>query len=180
MWGDLAFKPTNDRRGHAHPRNRIAERAEIESLVSLQIFVHVPAPRGASAGRLLPWIWTRDLKPVWREVALNAFRAAAVAIVSASLGACAMPTDVPAEDPVAEQLSGKTIARSGTTITLQPNGALVGSSPDGTEISGAWAVRDGRFCRTLATPESIAGTSCQGVEITGKTVVFNGNVWTIG
>lgn len=75
-------------------------------------------------------------------------------------------------------LSGKTIVseENNAEFKLRRNGRLTGKAGTNqqVEFSGAWTIRDGRFCRTIQKPESWAGTECQAIELGQGTVTING------
>ncbi|GAA6198995.1 hypothetical protein NBRC116599_02190 [Aquicoccus sp. SU-CL01552] len=76
-------------------------------------------------------------------------------------------------DPLKSRLSGMNgVHETGTTITLHPNGRVTGQTAGGDEIAGAWDVRNKQYCRTISSPETIAGTSCQDVVFEGRQVSF--------
>lgn len=76
-----------------------------------------------------------------------------------------------ADDPLTQALAGKTLVSPNATIRLARNGALSGKVGQA-KLSGAWTVRDGKFCRTLKAPENLAGTQCQDAQLNGKTVTL--------
>ncbi|SDO61703.1 hypothetical protein SAMN05216196_10790 [Lutimaribacter pacificus] len=88
-------------------------------------------------------------------------------------------------DPLTAAISGKSIvAGSGAVVNVAPNGSLTGTLPNGTELEGAWTVRDGDFCRTLTAPDNLAGTKCQEAELGDGTVTLTdadgtSTLWTI-
>lgn len=65
-------------------------------------------------------------------------------------------------------LSGKTLMSGKNELRLATNGALSGVLGGKDKLTGAWAVRDGKFCRTIAEPKRLAGTECQTAAIKGK------------
>jgi hypothetical protein len=94
-------------------------------------------------------------------------------IAATVLSACMASPPAQDVDPLTDQLSGKTgVHGSGTTITLQEDGRITGRTGQGEAINGVWEVRNGRYCRTLTTPESLAGTSCQEVVFDGNEATF--------
>ena len=63
--------------------------------------------------------------------------------------------------PLQSQLSGKTGTNANSTIAFNEDGTLSGS------VTGTWEARGGQFCRTITSPESVAGTACQDAEVDG-------------
>jgi hypothetical protein len=89
-----------------------------------------------------------------------------------ALSAC-MPTGgMDDADPITSAVSGRSLTAGGTTINVGADGSLSGTSANGTEISGAWTVRDGQWCRTLTAPAAIAGTACQPAELGDGTLTL--------
>ncbi|MHA7829357.1 MAG: hypothetical protein ACX93P_17575 [Roseovarius sp.] len=102
----------------------------------------------------------------------NQFLGAAVVAVIALSGCMATPPTAEM-DPLKAQLSGQTgVHESGTTVTLHEDGRISGQDHNGQAIAGVWDVRDGRYCRTITAPESLAGTNCQDVEFDGNRATF--------
>lgn len=100
-------------------------------------------------------------------------------LVCFTMIACSTTNEVIADDPLTAAISGKTLVQGDNRILFSPNGRLSGTLANGDEVAGAWAIRDGRYCRTLTSPERVAGTVCQDVELGEQTVSFDGNVWAI-
>jgi len=88
-------------------------------------------------------------------------RVFAFAIVGLTLTACAETTTAPL-DPIAAQLSGKKLVNERSSFDVNPDGSLTGQAGD-VSFVGAWAIRDGQWCRTLEEPEQFAGTACQDI-----------------
>ena len=78
-------------------------------------------------------------------------------------------------DPLTQQLVGKTLTNQSTRLQLQEGNMMNGRTGPNNEviIDGAWQIREGRFCRTLTSPAQLAGTECQDVNIDGDTVTFD-------
>ena len=101
------------------------------------------------------------------------FKTFCFAVTGIVLVGCMETTSEVETDPLKSRLSGMTaVHEAGTTITLHPDGRVTGQTAGGSEIAGAWDVRNGQYCRTLSSPEQIAGTSCQDVVFEGKQVSF--------
>lgn len=66
-------------------------------------------------------------------------------------------------------IGGKKLYYDWGHVVAKSNGALRGEA-NGKALKGAWAWRDGFFCRTLETHR--ADTDCQVAEINGKQVRF--------
>ena len=67
-------------------------------------------------------------------------------------------------DPITRALAGNSLVLGDSIVNVNADGTLDGTTPNG-ELRGAWAVRDGRWCRTITLPETNAGTQCQEVEL---------------
>jgi hypothetical protein len=65
-------------------------------------------------------------------------------------------------------LEGKTLSAGKNTLTLAKSGKMTGVLGGKDKLSGAWAVRDGKFCRTLEEPKRFAGTECQSATVKGN------------
>lgn len=93
-----------------------------------------------------------------------------------ALGACvttALPVShgpITTADAFRATVAGKTVANADTTVTIQRNGTLSGSTK-GTEISGVWEFRDGQWCRTITAPAPSA-EDCQLWRIDGNLVTI--------
>ncbi|MRU16989.1 hypothetical protein FDP25_16215 [Roseovarius sp. A21] len=95
------------------------------------------------------------------------------AVATMLLTGCMATTATEEVDPLTARLSGKTgVHASGTTVTLHEDGRITGQTHNGQAIVGAWEVRNGRYCRTITAPESLAGSNCQDVEFDGNKMVF--------
>ena len=83
------------------------------------------------------------------------------------------PTDA---DPLTAALAGKTLVNDRGQIAVNTDGTLTGTVGGGSEsFEGAWAVRDGRWCRTITSPARVAGTACQDATLNGDgTVTIDG------
>lgn len=84
------------------------------------------------------------------------------------------PVDMP-NDPLTQQLVGKTLTNQSTKIQLQEGNMMTGRTGPSNEVAidGTWQIREGRFCRTLTSPPQLAGTECQDISIDGDTVTFD-------
>jgi hypothetical protein len=95
------------------------------------------------------------------------------AVTGIVLTGCMATTPTNEVDPLTARLSGMTgMHESGTVVTLQEDGRVTGQTQNGEAIVGTWDVRNGRYCRTLTAPESLASTNCQDVEFDGNNVHF--------
>lgn len=88
-------------------------------------------------------------------------RLPAVFAVALTLTACAETASTPL-DPISAQLSGKTLVNESSSFSVNPDGSLIGKVGD-EDFIGAWAIRDGQWCRTFETPARFAGTACQDI-----------------
>ncbi len=89
------------------------------------------------------------------------------------LSGCMAATPTEEVDPLTARLSGMTgVHESGTAVTLHDDGRITGNTHNGDAITGTWDVRNGRYCRTITAPESLASTNCQDVEFDGNNVHF--------
>ncbi|MDR9393564.1 hypothetical protein [Roseovarius sp. SYSU LYC5161] len=89
------------------------------------------------------------------------------------LTGCMSTAPMEETDPLQARLSGMTgVHESGTTVTLGEDGSVSGTTQNGEAIIGLWEVRDGRYCRTLTAPKSLAGSGCQDVEFDGNKAIF--------
>jgi hypothetical protein len=107
----------------------------------------------------------------------------AVIVLVAGTAAC-MPAGPTAEmDPITAAVSGRTLTAGDTVLNAGADGSLTGTLPNGTELSGAWTVRDGQWCRTLEVPANLAGTECQDAVLGDGTITIDGQrgptTWTI-
>ena len=95
-----------------------------------------------------------------------------VAAAGLTLAACGdMMTGQAEMDPITRALAGNTISIGESVVNVNRDGTLDGTTPNG-ELRGAWAVRDGRWCRTITSPEANAGTQCQEVDLGEGEVTF--------
>jgi hypothetical protein len=100
--------------------------------------------------------------------------ALATVAIAASLSGC-VQTPNPEVDPLTAALAGKTLVNEGGAITVGRDGSLSGTVGNGTPLVGAWAVRDGQWCRTIEQPARLAGTECQRAVLNGDgTVTIDG------
>jgi hypothetical protein len=94
-----------------------------------------------------------------------------------ALAACQANTTASEVDPLTAAVSGKTLVSEGGEFQVGSNGALsgaIGPNRD-TAVAGAWAIRDGQWCRTLTEPARLAGTACQAMTLNGDgTVTIDG------
>ncbi|QBF30421.1 hypothetical protein [Thalassococcus sp. S3] len=68
-------------------------------------------------------------------------------------------------------VAGKTVVTDTSTVTILKNGKLRGTvTSNGAKISGAWAWRDGFWCRSVTVAGNDAGTDCQLVEVDGTRI----------
>lgn len=81
------------------------------------------------------------------------------------------------DDALKATLAGKTITMEKSVIKMRKNGRMTGKvGPNGdVKLEGAWAIRDGKWCRTIKLPESFAGTECHTVVLGDGTVSFTGS-----
>lgn len=94
-----------------------------------------------------------------------------------ALGACQANTTATEVDPLTAAVSGKTLVSEGGEFRVGRDGTLTGAvGPNrDTEVTGAWAIRDGQWCRTLTAPARLAGTACQAMTLNGDgTVTIDG------
>ncbi len=82
-------------------------------------------------------------------------------------------------------LAGKTLTSGKAVIKVRKNGRLtgtVGKNGD-VKLDGAWAIRNGQWCRTIKEPKSAAGTECQNMALDGNTLSITTNrgtqTWTV-
>lgn len=77
---------------------------------------------------------------------------------------------------IKKALAGKTIVNEGSEFKLRKNGGLTGKAGPKRDVifKGAWAIRDGKWCRTFSEPESFAGTECQTLVLGNGTVTITG------
>lgn len=87
----------------------------------------------------------------------------AFGVAALTLAACADQT------PLEQAVSGKSFIAPNGEFKAKDNGELVGTV-GGEELLGAWEDRDGRWCRTITTPVTIAGTHCSDVVIVDKEI----------
>ena len=99
---------------------------------------------------------------------------AAFAFAATLCGTAIFPTHAPAADGFTritteaefrQHVAGKKLMLGDNWVTGQKNGSLKGNF-GGEKLKGAWAWRDGYFCRTLTTHAK--DTDCQKWEIRGK------------
>ncbi len=92
--------------------------------------------------------------------------------------AAAVPSSALASDAdIKAALAGKTITSGKSVIKIRKNGRMtgkVGKNGD-VKIEGAWAIRDGKWCRTIKEPQSFSGTECQTLSFGDGTVSFTGS-----
>lgn len=94
-----------------------------------------------------------------------------------AVAACQSTNEAAQVDPLTAAISGKTLVSEGGEFTLGSNGSLTGMSGPNrdTEVTGAWEIRDGRYCRTITQPERLAGTACQDITLNDDgTVTIDG------
>lgn len=75
-------------------------------------------------------------------------------------------------DPITRAVSGQTLIQGENVINTNADGTMTGTTAGGDEIRGAWAVRNGQWCRTLTLPARLAGTACQDVELGDGEITF--------
>ncbi|WP_282608599.1 hypothetical protein [Pelagibius sp. Alg239-R121] len=93
-----------------------------------------------------------------------------MALIGLTLAACQTTTSGEKPQPAAPleaALSGRTLDSQNATVHLNQDGTLTG-----TGVRGTWEVKDGKFCRTLTKPDSLAGSDCQSVLFNGNRVTF--------
>jgi len=104
-----------------------------------------------------------------------------------SLGACEINHDTSPQGSSAPEsdaalsaaLSGRTLTLGANRINVGADGTLSGSAANGAAILGAWSIRNGKWCRTLSSPEAMAGSACQRLAIEADKVAINGTIYTI-
>ena len=64
-----------------------------------------------------------------------------------------------------------TLNRFGITLEVTPDGRILGRA-FGRKVTGAWAWRDGFFCRDLSWGARDLGPNCQEVKVSGRMVRF--------
>ncbi len=104
-----------------------------------------------------------------------------------SLGACEINHDTsPKGSFTSESDAALSVALSGRTLTLGANrinvgadGRLSGSAANGAAILGTWSIRNGKWCRTLISPEAMAGSACQSLAIEADKAAINGTIYNI-
>ncbi|MBF9060269.1 hypothetical protein HKCCSP123_13870 [Rhodobacterales bacterium HKCCSP123] len=93
-----------------------------------------------------------------------------------ALSACMPSGSMVDADPITSAVSGRTLVAGDAVINAGADGSLSGTLPNGSELAGAWTVRDGQWCRTLTSPEALAGTACQAAELgDGTLTLTNGD-----
>ncbi len=92
-----------------------------------------------------------------------------VLLISLALAACKTTGENLSESdaPLYAALAGQTLENRAVSFHLHENGTL-----SGTGVKGTWEVKDGKFCRTLSQPASLAGSDCQAVLFDGDLVTF--------
>lgn len=106
---------------------------------------------------------------------------------SVFLSACAEQPKIATDtvDPITAAISGKSLVRDDAVFDVGSDGSLTGKGGPGmaTEFKGAWAIRDGKWCRTFTEPASFAGTECQPADLGDGTITITGRagpmVWQI-
>lgn len=89
------------------------------------------------------------------------------------------------DEAIKKTLAGKSIVNEGSEFKLRRNGGITGKAGPNRDIifKGAWAIRDGKWCRTFTEPKSFAGTECQPMELGDGTITITGRngpqVWKI-
>ena len=78
---------------------------------------------------------------------------------------------VTSRDAFLSLVEGRTLGRTGIRLDVTPAGAIAGRA-FGTRVSGAWAWRDGYFCRSLYFGSRDLGDNCQLVERSGDVLRF--------
>lgn len=105
----------------------------------------------------------------------------AIGVLALSMGSPVFADDA----AIAKKLSGKTILHEAAEFKIRRNGRLTGKAGPKRDIvfKGAWAIRNGKWCRTFTEPEQWAGTECQPIEFGNGTITITGRngpqVWQI-
>lgn len=106
-----------------------------------------------------------------------------ILVLLAGAAACVQVETTSEMDPITAAVSGRTLVAGESVLVAGADGSLSGTLANGAELTGAWVVRDGQWCRTLVTPESLAGTACQDAELGNGTITIDGTngatTWTI-
>lgn len=92
------------------------------------------------------------------------YKMAALVAAGFILIACTETTTAPT-DPITARLAGNTLFNDNLRFTTNEDGSLVGTTAGGENIAGTWAVRDGKWCRTLSEPERLVGSACQDITL---------------
>ncbi|WP_371168720.1 hypothetical protein [Aliiroseovarius sp. 2305UL8-7] len=101
-----------------------------------------------------------------------------IGVLCTLLTACQMGGDTSAEmksmsasdksSALTAALSGKTLAYEDERYTSHADGRLTGTN----NTTGTWEIRDGKWCRTIVTPEKWKGSQCQTVVVKGDKATF--------
>jgi hypothetical protein len=118
-----------------------------------------------------------------RRLFMRLLRVATIVALVAGAAACVQVETAPEMDPIAAAVSGRMLVAGDNVLLAGSDGSLTGTLANGAELTGAWEVRDGQWCRTLVTPENLAGTDCQAAELGDGTITIEGTngptTWTI-
>lgn len=104
-----------------------------------------------------------------------------IAVVALSFTVAAAPsvseafTKVSDRDSFVDLTSGKLLTRFGIKLIVTPDGQIQGRG-FGRAVKGAWAWRQGYFCRSLFWGERNLGDNCQEVKISGDTLRFTSDL----
>lgn len=110
---------------------------------------------------------------------------ATLCTVALTTGLSAAPVLADQTDNIIKAVSGKTLVNETAEFKVRKNGRLIGKagSKGQVKFKGAWAVRDGKWCRTFTEPAEWAGTECQTATLGDGTITIVGRngpgVWQI-
>lgn len=92
--------------------------------------------------------------------------------VAVSLAGC---VSVDGGDPLYDAVVDRTLVREDGNLTIfaASDGTLTGTFPAG-DLEGTWEIRNGQWCRTVSSPERLAGSACQEMSLTENGVEING------